>query len=205
MTHEQVTGFAFRPFLEPTRFLGRSFCFLRAFFRAPRSIGSVCESSPFLTKALVAGISPRLSGTVVDLGAGTGVVTRQLLSRGYPMEQIIAVEKSPTLAGIMEQTWPGLRIIKADAVTAMGALRLTGVPVSAVLSSLPLRLFSAAAVRTVLREAYDLLPEGGRFVQYSYAFWKRFPLLGNGFSPVASTFVPGNLPPARVEVYERQA
>lgn len=180
---------------------GQTFCFLRAFCRAPLSVGSVCESSPYLTRALVAGIPRGKEGLIVDLGAGTGVVTRQLLQQGCSPDRIVAVEKAPALARIIRRTWPGLQVMAGDAVDALAALRRSGAPVSAVISSLPLRLFPVGTVSDMLHAVQALLPEGGRLIQYSYALWMRFPLRGQNLHPVSRTFVFGNLPPARVEVY----
>ena len=56
--------------------------FLREFLEAPAGVGAVWPSSEQLARGMAARIDPRGDGLVVELGAGTGVVTRALLDRG---------------------------------------------------------------------------------------------------------------------------
>ena len=56
--------------------------FLREFLEAPAGVGAVWPSSEHLARGMAARIDPRGDGLVVELGAGTGVVTRALLDRG---------------------------------------------------------------------------------------------------------------------------
>lgn len=178
--------------------------FLLEFLRSPRRVGSICQSSALLTQKLVEAISTPKDGLIVDLGAGTGVVTEQLLKNGYPLSRIVAVEKSPALSQILLKKWPKLHIITEDAAKALERLRTanTYAPVRTIISSLPLRVFSQEAVRNIMEGVHTLLPDDGCLIQYSYAFWMRFPLKSYGFHPVSSSFVLGNIPPARVELYD---
>lgn len=193
----------FFPFNRGKRCKKNTLKFLMEFLHSPRSVGSICQSSPFLTQKLVAPISTPKKGLVVDLGAGTGVVTEQLLKSGYPLSSIVAIEKSPALSQVLQKKWPKLHVITADATIALKMLRTPHgcTPVHTIISSLPLRVFSKEVVSTIMDEVRYLLPADGCLIQYSYAFWMRYPLASYGFLPVSSSFVLGNIPPARVELY----
>lgn len=193
----------FHPFNRGKQCKKNAVTFLVEFLQSPRSVGSICQSSPFLTQKLVAPIATPKKGLVVDLGAGTGVVTEQLLKSGYPLSSIVAIEKSPVLSQVLQKKWPKLHVITAEATSALKMLRAPHgcTPVHTIISSLPLRVFSKEAVSTIMKEMRYLLPDDGCLIQYSYAFWMRYPLASYGFHPVSSSFVLGNIPPARVELY----
>ncbi len=183
--------------------------FLKEFLQTPHQVGSVWQSSSALTGALTSAADQRSSNTreglIVDLGAGTGVVTKRLLDVGYAPQQIVAIERSSTLASVIRQQWPHVHTVADDAVSALESLKKSHGqrPLQAVISSLPLRNFPKAEVHRVMQAVYESLQEHGCLVQYSYALWQQFPLRFYGFQPVERSLVFRNLPPACVEVYVR--
>jgi len=54
--------------------------FLRALIARPKNIGAIFPSSPALAKAIARQIDPRMPGPVLELGPGTGVVTKAILA-----------------------------------------------------------------------------------------------------------------------------
>ena len=47
----------------------------------PRSVGAIAPSGRQLARAMAAQVDPALPGSVVELGPGTGVITRALIER----------------------------------------------------------------------------------------------------------------------------
>ena len=80
-----------------------------------RQICSLFPSSPFVGRAMSWAIAGRPAGQVVELGAGTGAVTRQLLRHGVPMEHLTLVEIDSHLGGHLRRTFPGMDVIIAPA------------------------------------------------------------------------------------------
>src|SRR5437588_12929510 len=67
--------------------------FLRQCRRQFRSTGAILPSSRFLARALVSEIAkPREPGRILEVGPGTGSVTRQILRRMRPDDLLDAVE-----------------------------------------------------------------------------------------------------------------
>ncbi|HEV2651320.1 MAG TPA: hypothetical protein VGU69_08680, partial [Rhizomicrobium sp.] len=56
--------------------------FLRRLVANPSGVSSVFPSIPALARAIAAQVDPSIPGTVLELGPGTGAVTRALLARG---------------------------------------------------------------------------------------------------------------------------
>ena len=140
-----------------------------------------------------------------ELGGGTGSVTAALLKRGVPPWKLVVVERSPTLAHHLRQRFPQLRIIQGDAAQLTHLLdddRSRGV--GSIVSSLPLRSLHPATTRAIAEQFERLLPPGNLLVQYTYDLRGVPPRLLPHFQRRSSRIVWGNLPPARVEVFERE-
>lgn len=77
-----------------------------------RSFGSVADayerSRPGYPPEAVAWLAGEPPRDVVDLGAGTGKLTRQLVAAGH---RVIAVEPLPEMRALLEQAVPGIRVL----------------------------------------------------------------------------------------------
>lgn len=186
--------------------------FVREFACAPFQVGSICPSSRALASQLVnlarnpAESAPLSSveGLVIDLGAGPGPVTGELLRAGVSPERIVAVERSASFARTFNQRYCQVALLIGDAADLRRMLDETypDTPVAAIISSLPFRAIPRKAASRILWELRETLIErGGVLVQYSYLWWQKDALRKEGFSPHRSRMVLQNVPPARVEAY----
>jgi phosphatidylethanolamine/phosphatidyl-N-methylethanolamine N-methyltransferase len=177
--------------------------FLSRLISRPRSIGAIAPSSPGLARKIAAQIDPNVSGAVIELGPGTGVVTEALISRGISFDRLIAVEADPDLARHMRDRFPRLRVIEGDAFCLDRTLphEETG-SLAGVVSGLPLLNFPPPQRRALISSALARVPSGGPFVQFSYGFTPPVPA-DREITVERAGFVLANLPPARVWVYRR--
>lgn len=184
--------------------MGNAGNFLAKFVQSPVTVGSVCPSSDALADKLAATVPLGDNGLVIDLGAGSGPISAALLRAGVAGERIIAMDVLPGFRAGFTRRCPGVPFIVADARELAAVLDRYAPDrkISAVISSLPLRVLPRKTTRAVLKAVRTVLADrGGFFVQYSYAWWLRYPLRGYGLSPCAASMVFWNLPPARVEAY----
>jgi phospholipid N-methyltransferase len=135
----------------------------------PFSVGAVAPSSRALAKLMTAGLRP--GARVVELGAGTGTVTRAILDCGVAAQDLYVVEQNPQFAAMLERRFPRCEIIVADAVSLSHHRQLAGMEGSMdfVISGLPLLLFNAVQKRRVMEESFAMLKPAGRFHQFTYA------------------------------------
>ncbi|AFK53767.1 MULTISPECIES: class I SAM-dependent methyltransferase [Tistrella] len=183
--------------------------FLREFLRAPLRTGAQQPSSRALAAAMAAEIDPAADGPVVELGPGTGVVTRALLDRGIPEDRLILIELNPSFADHVRRMFPQATVLNGSAFD-MRRLITTEIgggaepQIAGVVSGLPLRGRPDALRTRLLEDALDLArPAAGRFVQFTYWYDSPVPFDRTRVDGRRTRFVPFNLWPASVWTYRR--
>jgi phospholipid N-methyltransferase len=137
--------------------------------------------------------------SVVELGAGTGVVTEQIVRRVNPSCQIFIFEIDSKLRQYLKNQFPGY-IHCSDARYLKRELVVKGMKkVDCVISSLPFANFSKDDRLKILDEIQQVLSSNGVFVAYQYSL-QMLPILKEYFEQVEVHFVLINLPPAFVYV-----
>jgi phosphatidylethanolamine/phosphatidyl-N-methylethanolamine N-methyltransferase len=151
-------------------------------------VGAIAPSSPELCKAMVAELLPlRESESILELGPGTGRMTRAMMDAGIHPQQIVAIERSAEMAAQFERRYPTVELWRGDALGLRSVCRSR--QIRSVLSSLP------NIDTEVPRRAFDIGVK--RFVQFTYKPWSPIKLPGR-----RRAFVWRNLPPAWVWVYD---
>ncbi|HEU4646725.1 MAG TPA: methyltransferase type 12 [Burkholderiales bacterium] len=183
--------------------------FFRQWLSRPLSTAAFSPSSRFLNRRMVRAIPPE-TRRVIELGAGTGALTRTLLQQGIAVDDLLAIEFNPSLHRYLSQRFPGLAVVRGD---ARGMDHMAEVvsfarkaPVQAVVSGLGLLSMSREAQHSILASAFALMPEDGAFVQFTYG--PVTPVAGEvmrrlGLRARRHGFALCNLPPASVFVLTR--
>lgn len=178
--------------------------FLKTWAAKPLTTGAVSPSGRWLARAMAAAVDPIWTGTVVELGPGTGAVTAALLARGVSFDRLVAVEYNPDFAEHLRARFPGLRVIVGDAYEFADTLRHAGVgDVAAVVSSLPLFTQPPLRRRHLLEQSMKALEPTRPFIQFSYALVPPVPAEAGSWTLDVSGWIMRNLPPARVWTYRK--
>jgi phosphatidylethanolamine/phosphatidyl-N-methylethanolamine N-methyltransferase len=137
--------------------------------RNPRRIGAVVPSGVALTRAIVAEVDLARPGAVVELGGGTGAVTRALLAGGVRPADLVVIERDQSLYRLLHERFPDVCVIHGDARKLPGLLAKAGVgPVKMVISGLPLLTMPLKAQMGILSGSFGVMPEDGVFIQFTY-------------------------------------
>lgn len=178
--------------------------FLKAFIANPSVVGSVIPSSKALSKEMASHVfNIDEDEVVVELGAGTGVITEALLKSGIPHQNLIVIEYSPELVKKLRAHFPKINIIEGNANNLKRLLAQEKRTIKAVISSLPLRSLPRALTGSILEQISHILPKGSKYIQYTYSFTQnRFYLLDH-YHLSCTKRVWFNIPPARVDVMTR--
>ena len=180
--------------------------FLQEWLANPQRTGAVAPSSPRLAAAMARWLPVDPESYVLELGPGTGAVTEALLRRGLREDRLVAIEKNPKLASLLRRRFPGAHIITGDAWQLDHLLRKWHEPIAsvgAVISSLPLLNFPPAEAEALAEKIRAILVKGGKWVQFSYHLGTRRAHGSSRFRRLASNIIWLNIPPARVNVYQK--
>lgn len=173
--------------------------FLLSWLDDPFAVGAVAPSGRPLARLLAREILP--GDSVVELGPGTGTVTREILLRGVRGENLYLVERCAGFAELLGLRFPEARVIVGDATLPQSGLASIRGRVDRVVSGLPLVLFSREQKARLLGEAFSLLGRDGAFYQFTYGGrcpLDRRELTRQGLSARCIGFVARNMPPAFV-------
>jgi phosphatidylethanolamine/phosphatidyl-N-methylethanolamine N-methyltransferase len=178
--------------------------FLKSLIAAPRLTGAVAPSGRALARAMAAAAGPPQHGLIVELGPGTGPVTRSLIETGVARERLVLIEYDPGFCRLLRQRFAPAKVIHGDAYDLPRALaELAGQPIAAVVSSLPLLNQPPQRREKLIADAFALMGAAGLFVQFTYGLLSPIPreICANRYAAVRSRPILLNLPPARVWTY----
>ncbi len=173
----------------------------RKFLKHGTSIATFVPSSKFLARSILKGIDFKTAKCIVELGAGTGPITIELLRRVQPHTKLLIVEIDPDFCSRLRQRFPNADIIEGDAAHLDELLKARGITeVDHVVSGLPLPSFPPELRQSIIDSASKVLADHGTFRQLTViplVYWKMY---RRYFTDVRFRLVPLNLPPAGVYV-----
>jgi len=176
--------------------------FFMEWVKNPLRTGAITSSSRGLGRAMAAYCDPAQSGPVIELGPGTGPVTRALMERGYAPERLVLVEANPDFLERLRLEFPRCTVLRGDAfaITTLAAeMKLDRL--NAVVSSLPLLTFPVQRRQGLLRDAFTIMNPGAPFVQFTYGVASPIPVDHAWMRTEVSRRIWWNLPPARAWCY----
>jgi len=183
--------------------------FFRQWLRNPRAMAAMAPSSRQLAKLMIEQL-PAGSRHIVELGGGTGVFTQALLEHGIEPKDLLVVELNEELHQLLMQRFPSVHVVCGDAqelksIVRDGSYEATAA-VDAVLSGLGMLSIPRATQRAILVGVFDVLREGGCFIQFTYgpaSPVSRDLLNELGLKVTRAGVAWLNVPPATVYVYTR--
>lgn len=178
--------------------------FLKNWAENPLTTGAVAPSGKALARLMASYVDCDRAGKVIELGPGTGVVTKAMLDRNVPADKIVSIEYSENFVRLMRDRFPDVTIVQGDAYALEPQSDLgTDAPLASIISSLPLFSRSPAERRKLIERALDMLEPGAPFIQFSYALVPPVKPDEGDFQIDKTNWVVLNVPPARVWIYRR--
>lgn len=150
-------------------FVEKDRIFFGRWLRNPLRTGAIMPSGASLARLVAREVDPKDGGTVVELGGGTGVITKALLARGLAPHRLVVIERDEVFQRILAQQFPDAFVLRDDARNLQARLRQLNLgPLSAVVSGLPVLCMPRRQHRSILEQAFAMLRWDGIFVQFTY-------------------------------------
>ncbi|WP_157084846.1 class I SAM-dependent methyltransferase [Hydrogenophaga palleronii] len=175
--------------------------------RNPRHIGAIAPASRALARAIASEVSrTETGGVLIEVGAGTGAITRELAASSAALDRFVVIERDPDFARMLRRAFPLAEVLNHCASLVDSIPIDVRQPVTLV-SSLPLLSMPREEARRCEHAMLALIGRqpGSRLIQYTYAAPHLRPFHGipPGWHWRRSASVWANLPPATVWALER--
>lgn len=189
--------------LETSASLGTKLFILRA-LKNPLRLGAVAPSSRHLGALLarhtiVDDVSP-----IIELGGGTGALTRVLINTGLDPSRLYVIELDPALAAYLKSTLPKVNVIHGNAAELDQFLppEIIG-KVQRIVSGLPMINIPEAVRRKILDSCFKIMAPDGAYLQYTYSPRSSIDAKAYNLQKKRLGTIFRNLPPATVWQYTK--
>ena len=173
--------------------------FLRRWLANPLKVGALLPSSPALARLVARQVRRRPDQYVVELGAGTGSVTKVLLDSGIPADRLLVVEIDKALVAFLRREVPEARIVQGDATKLAELLPPDAVGrVGTVISGIPMVTVPLEIQQRMVDSWFSVLAPGGHMLQYTYSLVSPLPEAKLGLRGRRCGIAMRNVPPAWV-------
>jgi phosphatidylethanolamine/phosphatidyl-N-methylethanolamine N-methyltransferase len=150
--------------------------FFRQFRAQFQTTGSIVPSSRHLARAMTRQIAgPRESARILEVGPGTGAVTRRILKLLQKDDRFDLVELNESFANLLRERFQKDPVFQPAAGQAH--VHVCGIetfesdtPYDFIVSGLPFANFSAPFVDQLLNAMFSLLAPGGQLTYFEYMY-----------------------------------
>lgn len=150
--------------------------FLQAFLKNPGTVGSITPSSPELARRMVAGIRPAEDNVVMELGVGTGAITKFLQEKVPDDRSYIGIELDRDLVRSLKKNYPEMKIVRGNALDASEIHRRSGLgKIGTIICCLPFVSMPNEVGERILQEIDKFMQLGCTFRTFQYAHGYYFP------------------------------
>lgn len=174
--------------------------FFGKFLRHGTKIASLAPSSRWLAEATIRGIDWTTSPTIVELGAGTGPITRAIANRLGSKGRLIAIERDVDFAALLTERFadiPNVEIVGANCLDLGPILADRGISrVDHVVSGLPVPSFPRELQADLFQTVSEILDPAGSYRQITELAWVYQGMYRRYFDDVRFMFEARNFPPA---------
>jgi phospholipid N-methyltransferase len=150
--------------------------FLQAFLKNPGTVGSITPSLPELARRMVAGLRPSEDNVVMELGVGTGAITKFLQEIVPDENSYLGIELDRDLVRILKKNYPEMKIVRGNALEASDIHRKSGLgKVGTIICCLPFVSMPNEIGEKILLEIDKFMQLGCTFRTFQYAHGYYFP------------------------------
>ena len=178
--------------------------FIKGMMAQPRTVGAIMPTSARTAQRMASVINPQSGLRVLELGPGTGVITKAILDRGVAPKDLVSIEYSSEFLTHLREKYPGVHFIKGDAFDLDRTLGPQDVETfDCVISGIPLLNFPMSTRVRLVESLLDRIPPGRPVVQFSYGPVSPVIAKPGSYQIQHFDFIVRNIPPAQLWIYRR--
>jgi phosphatidylethanolamine/phosphatidyl-N-methylethanolamine N-methyltransferase len=178
--------------------------FFKGWIDKPKAVGSIIPTSSITARRMASVIDTGSGLPVLELGPGTGVITKAILAHGVKPENLYTIEYSEDFVRHLEKQFDGVNIIHGDAFdldTTLGEKR--DLTFDSIVSGVPLLNFPVAQRIRYIEDLLARIPAGRPIVQLTYGPLSPVPAGKGDYTVEHFDFVLRNIPPTQLWIYRR--
>ena len=142
--------------------------FFKGWIDKPKAVGSIVPTSSVTARKMASIVNPKSGLPVLEVGPGTGVITRAILAQGVKPENLYAIEYSTDFVRHLRRLYPRVNVIEGDAFNLDATLGdKRDMVFDSVVSGVPLLNFTVAQRIAYIESLLDRIPAGRPIVQNS--------------------------------------
>lgn len=150
--------------------------FLHAFLKNPLKVGAIAPSSPELAQKMLADIKPSANSIILELGVGTGAITKFVQGLVPNNESYLGLELDKNLVRSLKRSYPSLKIVRGNACDLYSIHKKSGLgKVGFIVSCLPFVTLPNEVGEKILCEIDKFMEQGCIFRTFQYAHGYYFP------------------------------
>jgi len=179
--------------------------FFKGWIDKPKTVGSIVPTSSITARKMASIVNPKSGLPVLEVGPGTGVITRAILALGVKPENLYAVEYSTDFVRHLRQLYPGVNVIEGDAFNLNATLGdKRDMVFDSVVSGVPLLNFPVTQRIAYIESLLDRIPAGRPIVQLTYGPLSPIPPGRGDYTVKHFDFIIRNIPPTQLWIYRRE-
>lgn len=150
--------------------------FLQAFLKNPGKVGSITPSSPELARKMIEGIRPCRDNAVLELGVGTGAITKFLQDIIPDDESYLGIELDRDLVRSLKRNYPDMRIVQGSACDMAEIHTGSGIgKIGYIICCLPFVSLPKEVGERIFLEIEKFMQQGCTLRTFQYAHGYYFP------------------------------
>jgi phosphatidylethanolamine/phosphatidyl-N-methylethanolamine N-methyltransferase len=178
--------------------------FFRGWVDKPKAVGSIIPTSSVTARRMASVVDPTSGKPVLELGPGTGVITKAILERGIAPEKLFAVEYAPEFVAHLKGRFPAINLIQGDAFNLDDTLGdNAGLEFDSIVSGVPLLNFPVEQRVRYVEDLLNRIPAGRPVVQLTYGPRSPVPPGKGDYRVTRFDFIFRNIPPTTLWLYSR--
>ncbi|ASV85227.1 methyltransferase domain protein [Ochrobactrum quorumnocens] len=176
--------------------------FFKGWIDGPKAVGAILPTSSITARRMASVIDTKSGLPVLELGPGTGVITKAILAHGVKPADLYSVEYSPDFVEHLDRAFPDVNIIQGDVFDldlALGDMK--DQKFDSIVSAVPMLNFPMESRIQLMESLLSRMPRGRPLIQITYGPRPPVPAGKGNYIVQHYDFVVRNVPPAQLWVY----